>query len=240
MSKGSRADTQQRVSLNTFGDNVTVLSPHLDDAILSLGAAISQATHSGTRVRIVTVLAGDPEAELPLGKWDSLTGFASAREATRSRRLEDEKACALVGAEPVWLPFPDNEHGGPPDAEEVTSVLDSALGRTDAVLVPGFPLSHPDHEWLASLARNLEFEPRRVIHYLEQPYAIFDWDRSIPPRIGCSRWFPLHAGRIDKLAKLRACKSYRSQVPALGGWELLARTTIRELRLGGELVLAHL
>ena len=39
------------------------LSPHLDDAALSCGGQIAQATRQGRRVLIVTVMAGDPPME---------------------------------------------------------------------------------------------------------------------------------------------------------------------------------
>ncbi|MGD0167939.1 MAG: PIG-L family deacetylase [Gaiellaceae bacterium] len=235
---------RRRLSLGEFGEDIVVLSPHLDDAILSLGAAISQATRRGKRIRIVTVFAGDPESELPSTGWDSLTGFTSVGEAARSRRLEDEKACSIVGVEPVWLPFPDNEQGGPPDVEEVTVALYSAVAGADAILVPGFPLLHPDHDWLARLIRRLELGPRRVVPYLEQPYALQHPTKSPPASTDGHRWLPLHSGPSDMLAKIRACRSYRSQIRTLGGWWvlggwlMLAKMTMQELHCGGELVLA--
>ena len=90
--------------------DVAVLSPHLDDAILSLGAAISGARGD---VRVVTVFAGDPDSTLAAGEWDSRAGFRTVGEAARARREEDALACADVGARPVWLPFVDDQY--PPD-----------------------------------------------------------------------------------------------------------------------------
>src|SRR5215208_5087706 len=91
---------------------VTVISPHLDDGVLSLGAAIADASSRGAKVRIVTVFAYDPQASGPPGAWDAACGFHSAEDAARARRAEDAESCARVGAEPVWLPFADEEYGG--------------------------------------------------------------------------------------------------------------------------------
>ncbi|MDP9436492.1 MAG: PIG-L family deacetylase, partial [Actinomycetota bacterium] len=41
---------------------VAVVSPHLDDAVFSLGASIRGAVRRGTRVEVLTVLAGLPDS----------------------------------------------------------------------------------------------------------------------------------------------------------------------------------
>lgn len=237
MSATGQADTQQRLSLRAFGENVVVLSPHLDDAIFSLAAAIANATRDGVRVQVVTVFTGDPESSRPCGDWDTRAGFSTVGEAARARRLEDARACRLVGAEPVWLPFPDDEQGEPPDAKEVIGALSSAVDGADTVLVPGFPLAHHDHEWLASLIRSLELEPKRIIFYLEQPYALLRSVRYPPTPTDGRRWLPLRSKPSDKLTKLRACRSYRSQLRLLGGLRTFAKVIGSEISKSGELVL---
>jgi hypothetical protein len=52
-----------------MSDVVVIVSPHLDDAVLS---AASQLLRPGARV--VTVCAGEPPAGTPLAYWDRLTG----------------------------------------------------------------------------------------------------------------------------------------------------------------------
>jgi LmbE family N-acetylglucosaminyl deacetylase len=149
---------------------VVVVSPHLDDAVLSLGAGIARATRSGTEVRIVTVFAGDPESSGPPTDWDRAGGFTSAGEAARSRREEDRRACTRVGANPVWLPFTDEDHGGEPDPESVRAALAEALVDAEVALLPGYPLALPDH---VRVTRWLLAEPprARLGLYVEQPYA---------------------------------------------------------------------
>jgi len=101
----------------------TVLSPHLDDGVFSLGAAIARATRAVARVRVATLFAGDPGWERPAGDWDARTGFRTAGEAVAARRAEDERACALVGARPVWTPLPERAYGGSTD-EDVAGALE--------------------------------------------------------------------------------------------------------------------
>lgn len=73
-----------------------VVSPHLDDAVLSVGGAIAAWTQTGERVVIATVNTNGPpldEVSLDMRKWADYP----------ARRAEDQVACAVVGAEVRWL-----------------------------------------------------------------------------------------------------------------------------------------
>src|SRR5712692_5355525 len=70
-----------------------ILSPHFDDAVLSLGGLIAKAPD---RAVVVTVFAGVPP-EGVAGRWDRLSGFPMAVAAIRARRQENEAALALIG-----------------------------------------------------------------------------------------------------------------------------------------------
>jgi LmbE family N-acetylglucosaminyl deacetylase len=207
---------------------VAVLSPHLDDAILSLGAAIA---HTRSDVTVVTVFAGDPESPLPAGHWDSRAGFRTAGEAARARRHEDELACRDVGARTVWLPFGDHQY--PPDDDDaVSAALENAVAAADTVLVPAFPLLHDDHARLLGLVERHGLGGRRLGRYVEQPYAALWSDRSAG-----DGWLPLAAGVPDRLAKLRACRRYASQLPLLRRTGPVLRPLFRyEAARGGEAV----
>ncbi|CAN5710075.1 hypothetical protein BH11MYX3_BH11MYX3_20100 [soil metagenome] len=71
---------------------ILVVSPHLDDAVLSLGGSIAAWVAAGTRVVIASVYTTAP----------ALAGIApSMRKVAdyRARCAEDDAACATVGAE---------------------------------------------------------------------------------------------------------------------------------------------
>jgi LmbE family N-acetylglucosaminyl deacetylase len=201
--------------------DLTVVSPHLDDAAFSLGAAISAARG---RVTVLTVLAGDVDSVAPAGEWDRGAGFGTAGEAARARRAEDARACAVLGAEPRWLRYSDDqyERGGTDD--EIREAVRDAVGP-GLVLVPGFPLMHPDHRWLNELLDGA-FGPGRTVLYAEQPYAALWTER--PPE----EWSPLASGLRDERRKRAACRAYESQLPLLG--PVLGQILRYELRLGGE------
>ena len=221
-----------------LGRRVVVVSPHLDDGVLSLGAAISFAARRRGEVTVLTVLAGDPGSTAPAGPWDRRAGFATAGEAARVRRLEDAAACELVGARPVWLPFSDEQYERGGDDAEIRVAVVEAAGDAQ-VLVPGFPLLHPDHAWLRRLLED-SFPVERVFLYTEQPYAAALTERpgvdGVQDREGLPpppAWRFLRAGLGDKVRKLRACRSYRSQLPLLGDGTVSSICRY-ELRVGGE------
>jgi LmbE family N-acetylglucosaminyl deacetylase/SAM-dependent methyltransferase len=224
---------------------VVVLSTHLDDAVLSVGAGMAAMARRGIDVLLITVLAGDPDLQVPAGPWDEETGFRTSAEGTRARQEEDRRACAILGMTPVWFPFNDEQYPRGGSDQEVGERLQSELAGADAVLVPGFPLRHPDHAWLAELSLSLLRHPGvRVGMYAEQPYLD---GQGWPSRSGMSElppltWQPLPAVRKDRLAKHAAREAYRSQLARIGrslgrDWPgLRRRMDGMEWGMGGELV----
>jgi LmbE family N-acetylglucosaminyl deacetylase len=147
-----------------------VVSPHLDDTVLSLGASVARAARSGVQVHSLTVFAYGDE-DLPAAPWDADCGFASAAEARAARRLEDARGCAHVGAIPEWLPFFDVEYGADLYTDdELWAAMEPLLAGAGSVLVPGFPLAVPDHERLTRLVL-ARARDCAIGLYVEQPYA---------------------------------------------------------------------
>ena len=85
-----------------------LLSPHLDDAVLSCGGLIARWINRGYDVTVLTIFAGDPPpgplspfAQELHSQWDQADG------AVASRRAEDRIACGRLGASVAHLAFPD-------------------------------------------------------------------------------------------------------------------------------------
>jgi LmbE family N-acetylglucosaminyl deacetylase len=223
---------------------VAVLSPHLDDWALSIGAGLAAAATRGADVSAITVLAGDPRSDRPAGRWDAAAGFRTEGQASEARREEDRRACDVLGVRPQWLPFADRDYAARADSEEVWKAIIGAIGEADIVLVPGFPLVHPDHEWLARLMMGLP-PPVQLLLYVEQPYAM-NRRRLGPPRPPASiadlvegelSWTPLPSGAEHRRAKRSAIRAYKSQRGLISRRPFLAeRLSIYEARRGGELV----
>ena len=160
----------------------------------------------GASVTLQTVLALDPESSAPTGGWDRRAGFATEGEAARARREEDGDAAALVGATARWLPFGSVDFDRHGDDEAVWSATRPFVEEASVVLVPGSPLSHPDHAWLHDLLR-ARIPHERLALYAEQPYT---------SRLDGAPFPAAAVGHRDRVAKWRAVKSYRSQLPLLG------------------------
>jgi LmbE family N-acetylglucosaminyl deacetylase len=224
------------------GRRLVIVSPHLDDAALSLGATLAEASRAGVELVNLTVFAGDPDSTAPPSNWDRKTGFSSAGAAARARRVEDAAACALLGMSPVWFPFPDYHYTS--DRSEVWPAIKPVLERSDMVLIPGFPLTHPDHRWLSDLILNHEGELPELGFYVEQPYAEWEWfgerrlpgDRSTEFTARPVNWIRSRGSARAWLRKQRACRAYRSQLGAIArpADRLLARIALYELARGGE------
>ena len=189
--------------------SVTVVSPHLDDAALSLGETIARLTAAGVPVTIMTVFAGDPSSRARASSWDRRCGFETEGESATRRRYEDSHAAACLGARVVWLPFASSDYAPAPPAGVLTqAVLDACADS--AILLPGYPLTHPDHRVVAGLA----VPPQRTAYYVEQPYAAY---RRVRRLRNPGREFVHTGGRslVHWRCKQRALAEYRSQLKAL-------------------------
>jgi LmbE family N-acetylglucosaminyl deacetylase len=200
---------------------IVVVSPHSDDGVLSVGAAMARWARAGIRVELLTVFGLDPASTTPTRGWDRRAGFSTEGEAARARREEDRRACALLGATPLWLPFGSVDYDRHGDDDDVRTAVADAVGEADLVLLPGFPLSHPDHEWLVRHLVSDSKSDTTLALYAEQPYTrragaapeVPDW---LAEATGAQAFGKAHARFGDCVAKWRAIREYRSQLPLLG------------------------
>lgn len=208
-----------------------VVSPHLDDGVLSLGASIHAATSRGAAVDVLTVLAGDPASGTAADHSNRRAGFSTAGEAARLRREEDRRACEGVGARPVWLDLSD-DHSDALSEDDLREGLASTMEGYDAILVPGFPLAHAQHLLISRLTLEVLEPGVRLGLYVEQPYASWAaFAKGSRPRAGAGRdagpralgldvgeaprW-SRHVGRPgDWVAKHRGMTAYASQLRVL-------------------------
>ena len=175
---------------------------------------------AGHRVTLVTVLGCDPGSSAPAGGWDRRGGFTTEGEAARARRDEDRRAARHVGATTTWLPFGSSDYERHGTEDDVWAALAVAVD-VDRVFVPGSPLSHPDHAWLHRLALD-RIPAERLALYAEQPYT---------QRSGSTPFQAQEASARDRIAKWRAIRSYRSQLPLLAMRRTLRRSPLRLARV---------
>jgi LmbE family N-acetylglucosaminyl deacetylase len=149
-----------------------VISPHLDDGVLSCGELI--AAHRDALV--ATVMAGRPDPyPSPLPEWDLQSRFRGGDDVVAVRRAEDTSALASLGARCAWLDFLDQQYA--PAARPSPHAIANALAdvvRASSCDVVASPLGivHPDHQLTAAacfeLARRLP--SLTWIIYADAPY----------------------------------------------------------------------
>ena len=188
------------------------------------------------------MLAGDPASPYPSAKWDRSCGFTTLRAAVAARRTEDRRACSIVGATPVWLPFNYGDYPRGADEKTMLAALRDAVAGSALVLVPGYPLSHADHRWLARLCLSHGFPTGRIGLYAEQPYTW--WASGEPSEIpepiadlltSPLKWVRARAAPATLLRKAAACLAYTSQARGLGRVPIL-RTIASDTKRGGEAI----
>lgn len=196
------------------------VSPHLDDAIFSAGAALARQAAAGWRVVIATCFTAsmaDPQGFALACQLDK--GLGPDIDYMALRRAEDENACAAIGAEPVHLPFPEAPHRGYDNAaalfgarvpnDTIGGELSKSLQTLIAVIQPDRLLGpagiggHVDH-WLVREALE-QVAACPISLWADLPYAA---------RAGISLHetpVPLPCGaELD--AKLTAARCYKSQL----------------------------
>lgn len=183
-----------------------VVSPHLDDAVLSLGGAI--ATWSD--VTIATVYTTGPifdEIAPELRKWGDYA----------TRLQEDIAACEAIGAERTWLghmervwraPLPPmgyfitpDERAGFTELPAIVASLD-VLGDFDRVFAPLGIGNHVDH--VEAMLATIEWATRRGIadrlRFYEDFYGLSERLRAAHPI--ARRWTWEHSLVAGQLADM--------------------------------------
>jgi hypothetical protein len=154
-----------------FLGRVVVVSPHLDAAVLSLGATMARAAEAGTQVEVLTVFGCEPTSNAPTGDWDRKSGFVSEGEAATQRRIEDRKACSILGVAPRWLDFGAQPYERRGSMEEIIAAVRAATAGADTVLIPGYPLAHADDAALGNELLCQDLKCRWLGLYAEQPHT---------------------------------------------------------------------
>jgi LmbE family N-acetylglucosaminyl deacetylase len=178
-----------------------VISPHLDDAVLSVGGTIAARTAAGDRVVVATMYTDGPpldEIVPAMRKWADYP----------ARRAEDEVACASVGAEVRWFghierafrkPFLSGltYFTTPPDVDGFTTLPQVAASLAsldelapDRILVPFGIGNHVDHvETMVAATRwAIERGWRDRLAYYEDFYALSTTMRRAHPIAKLRDW----------------------------------------------------
>jgi hypothetical protein len=224
-----------------------ILSPHLDDAVLSLWHLLAGPGD----VTVLNVFGGSPNGHRGEGWWDTLTRATNSVERVRERHSEDREALALVGRAPENLGFLDGQyrHAEQP-VEPIAEAIAAAVDRDALLLAPAALDAHRDHRLVRAAALALRDRGHLVALYADVPHAnVYGWptwvtgqaeDPYLDPAIGWDLTMNGSGVSLAQLdpevhalddaadaAKRDAVLRYRTQVPALEAqYSLLGRPDV--------------
>jgi LmbE family N-acetylglucosaminyl deacetylase len=168
-----------------------ILSPHLDDGVLSCGGLIA-AQASNVEAEIWTLFCGAPMwgPYSPIAQWlHGISGGATGSRLARLRRREDQAACRILGAGSHHFSWQDVAYRKGPDGSflysdsrqktwreedeamisKMTSTLRQELSPKDVLLVPLAVGGHVDHIITRRAAELCGHTP--LAFYPEVPYV---------------------------------------------------------------------
>jgi LmbE family N-acetylglucosaminyl deacetylase len=223
---------------------VLIVSPHLDDAVLSAFAFLQRG-----QTTVLTVFCGTPGDDVS-SEWDRKLGHVNGNEIMRRRLAEDDAVLASLGVPTIRLPLlewgyrrremPSCDVASLRDAvvdwveatngEGVVLAPAGAGGREHLLYrvrwhsrlpllrIPGGGVPHPDHIAVRDVVvPEVLAAGHPVVLYEEFPYR---WSRRGDHSVSqyASKGLPRPARfelRVDPCAKARAVSNYRSQTPEL-------------------------
>jgi LmbE family N-acetylglucosaminyl deacetylase len=215
-----------------------ILSPHPDDAVLSLWHVLA----APEPVRVLNVFGGSPDGHRGDPWWDRLTGAEDSVIRVRERHAEDCAAPAMAARKPENLGFLDGQYrDAEPALEPIVEAIASAAPADAPLLAAAGLDGHRDHRLVRAAALALHAAGRAVVLYADVPHATrFGWPTWVTgypadPHLDPEAFWSQHLRDtgVDLAAlspdvreldpseferKRAAVREYRTQVPALE-WE---------------------
>src|SRR3989344_592511 len=209
-----------------------ILSPHFDDATLSLGGLLAR---EGSDTLVATFFGGTPPTPL-IRPWDVKCGFADSDAAMRARTEENKKSLYMFGVADERIRNYAHldaeyrfERGEPripePELEtslrgDITALLREFTSGPLKVFMPGLEL-HTDHALVKSAALtafrtlppNSDFE---FFFYQDLPYALKIPYQSLEDEVTKGSFavsvHPIPLTRAEMEKKVAGAALYASQV----------------------------
>jgi LmbE family N-acetylglucosaminyl deacetylase len=211
-----------------MASRVLVLSPHLDDAMLSCWHLLT----GPDEVTVLNVFAGAPEAGF-VAWWDRLTGASDSAERMRERRAEDHQAFERVAASSEQLDLLDEQYRRNGSPAALPEALAGPVRDADVVYAPAnlFPVVDHGLVLMAALALRDDVRvyadlPHAAVYGLPEwvtgEHDALDVGGAWGGRLALAGLDPgslrpqVHALDEDEFTdKLAALRCYRTQLPAI-------------------------
>jgi LmbE family N-acetylglucosaminyl deacetylase len=234
---------------------VTILSPHLDDAVLSCWHLLTEPHE----VTVINVFAGAPLAAPEAAWWDRLTGATDSAKRMLERWEEDRRALALAGRTAQNLGFLDDQYRDwEQPLEPLVTEIASRLEPGALICAPAALGDHPDHALVRAAALELRQAGAPLSLYADLPHAALQgwpawvpapgatashdlagalWERALASTGVAPAAMVAAVHRLDRSAherKLEAVRAYATQFRGLADWT--GRRLSDHVTLGYEVV----
>lgn len=199
---------------------VVILSPHLDDAVLSCWNALN-SPHAA----VITIFAGIPSKGIAM-LWDRVCGEPDSAEMMQKRRAENETVFQRLGVVFYNLNYLDGQYH--PSHRDIPKIAKAVLEKADsnvAFLVPAAASHlwrHPDHITVREVGKYLATQGKDVAFYADVPYMQMPerqsagYERRMARRAGRYVGVPMTTEIVElpaevQLSKREAMRSYGTQ-----------------------------
>lgn len=195
---------------------INIISPHIDDAILSIGGLIAKLRKSGNQVMIRYIFT--------FSNWtnqNSISGkqySSDAKTVTSLRKNEEQAVSRLFDYKYEFLDYYDcplrlqNPKEDATTSDLITVSLKKLINKSHPCFFP-LGIDHPDHILIAEIGSKLRNGGYNAFFYEDLPWfssANYDY-RSLTSLIRGKGLEPMIL-RIDMDSKMEAIKLYKSQV----------------------------
>jgi LmbE family N-acetylglucosaminyl deacetylase len=230
------------------------LQPHFDDVALSCGGALGVQRLAGMRTLVVTVFGGVPDdaaiSPFATQNLQRMSLSLDPKLAVQQRREEDAAALEMLGADTLWLDYPDAIFRGTPAYYGSEEALFGSVNPGDMNLDSELPMllsrihelaplaviyaplgvgHHVDHQLCWSAAERLAHQQTSVKFYEDFPYVTRPGALATRQKdLGISLEPELVEISGVMRAKEEAIARYSSQVPQLFQGEDRMRQAVRE------------
>ncbi len=144
-----------------------ILSPHLDDSVLSCWHLLTQPGE----LTVINIFAGVPTGLDQPAWWDRYTGAADSGERVRERIEEDRRALSLAGRSPINLDLLDEQYRDGQRPPPLTARLRKLIEPGSLVYAPAAFADHDDHRLVRAAALELRAEGFAISFYADLPHA---------------------------------------------------------------------
>lgn len=198
-------------------ENILIISPHIDDAVLSIGGILLKQKNQKAAIKISYIFT--------VSDWTNKESIApctiekNTDQVTNERKMEEKAAGQALGYEYAFgdfldLPIRDQSKAGFLKLKnDLYCHLVNKFKPDDIILFP-VGISHPDHQAVGEVGRILSAENFNIIFYEDLPYfaRYNDISRSQIYNQLKKRELISKTIQIDIEKKIDAVRLYKTQV----------------------------